>query len=690
MKLHFRGFNSIRKKLFFSSAVIVIVPVTFIILAISFEMSRSVTENYLDRIEGEISQIGKMIETMFEGVSASIESVGAFPSLKSGDEGINTYLNAETETLNDEVKRSPVEKNIHGHLDLVRISSPDYEAVIYASKNGAYIVASPGAKIPPKLDTKVRPYYRLAMENEEKTVVSKAYMGFAGNYVIVAAKAFKWADGAYSYVCGVSISLKRLTEKINSIKLGQTGYVVLTESDGTILSHPKKKELISRNVTELGIPEITEAVKRGTGVMRFTFEGSRKIGKVLTISSTQWRIIGLINESEVLSGLRTVQIIIVIVGLVFSLLAVAAGYFIARKISDPIVNVITVLKETAQGDFTLAINRKYEDHNDEIGMLSRSFNSFVGQMRSTISELQNAFDQLSLSAEQIAKAISAFSENIQAESANSEEITASIEEISAGMENVAGNAKNQNVSMNELSSQISLLAENINTMGGFISFTDGLTASMSDEAKQGESSFHSMRTSMNKIIESSKDMTNILEIINGISEQINLLSLNAAIEAARAGDAGKGFAVVADEISKLADQTAVSLKDIGNLISINNQEIVNGQNGVDSSLSLILKIIEEVGRIRDISEKMQKTMTLQMDSKNRVEKEMNTVKNLSDEIANATGENKIGITEISKSISDISQLGQNNAAGAEQMSSSAEELAGMADQLKKRIGYFKV
>jgi methyl-accepting chemotaxis protein len=515
-------------------------------------------------------------------------------------------------------------------------------------------------------------------------------MGFAGNIVIVAAKAFKWTDGEYSYVCGISISLKRLTEKINEIKLGQTGYVVLTESDGTILTHPRKKELISKNVTELGIPEITEAVKRGSGVMRFTFDGSRKIGKVLTISSTQWRIVGLINESEVLSGLRTVQIIIVIVGLVFSLLAVAAGYFIARKISDPIVNVITVLKETTQGDFTLAIDRKYEDHNDEIGMLSRSFNSFVGQMRSTISELQNAFDQLSLSAEQIAKAISAFSENIQAESANSEEITASIEEISAGMENVAGNAKNQNVSMNELSSQISLLAENINTMGGYISFTDGLTASMSDEAKQGESSFHSMRTSMNKIIESSKDMTNILEIINSISEQINLLSLNAAIEAARAGDAGKGFAVVADEISKLADQTAVSLKDIGNLISINNQEIVNGQNGVDSSLSLILKIIEEVGRIRDISEKMQKTMTLQMDSKNRVEKEMNTVKHLSDEIANATGENKIGITEISKSISDISQLGQNNAAGAEQMSSSAEELSGMADQLKKRIGYFKV
>jgi methyl-accepting chemotaxis protein len=94
-------------------------------------------------------------------------------------------------------------------------------------------------------------------------------------------------------------------------------------------------------------------------------------------------------------------------------------------------------------------------------------------------------------------------------------------------------------------------------------------------------------------------MSGILKIINEISEQINLLSLNAAIEAARAGDAGRGFAVVADEISQLADRTAQSLKEIASLISINNREIGEGQQGVDDAMNVIGRLVEGIGQINE-------------------------------------------------------------------------------------------
>lgn len=691
MKSSLFKFDAIRKKLFIAAAAIVIIPVAIIVVLLNYELSSGIEKIYLDRIEGETRQISSMINAIFDGVFSDLSKAGNHPLALESDKDFATYINNDKELLNIEIKRSPREQTMFENMDRIRMSNPAYEAVIFASSNQAYIASSPTGKIPPKLDVRKRPYYTVSMSNAGKPGITKPYRGLAGNFVVIASRAFKRNSGAdFEYVCGIAMTLEALTEKINAIKLGQTGFIALTDQDGTLISHPTLKDLLGKDITEVGIPSLTDAVKKGDGIVRYTIGGIKKIGKVITMPGTEWRIIGIINESEVLSQARSIQLIILIIGIFFAAGAVAVGYLGAKKISDPIENIIGVLSFTSEGDFTKTIDKKYELRHDELGILSRSFNVFIAKMSDIISELQNAFEQLSLSAEQIAKAITSFSENIQAESANAEEITASIEEISAGMEKVAENADNQNSTMDQLARQIKNLADNINSMSTFISNTGDLTSAMSSEAKEGESSFHMMRTSMNNIIESSKDMANILDIINDISDQINLLSLNASIEAARAGDAGRGFAVVADEISRLADQTASSLKEIGNLININNSEIKHGQEGVDGSLSLISRIIEQVSQIRETAEKMQDVMKYQLQSKNDVESDAGTVNILSSEIAHATGENKIGINEIAKSISDISQLSQNNAAGAEEMSSNAEELAGMADQLKQRINFFKV
>jgi methyl-accepting chemotaxis protein len=691
MKLTVFRMDAMRKKLFVLSAAIAAVPIACIIIFLNFELSSSVTKNYLDRIEGETRQIGNMITVLFEGVYSDIFKIGNNSLALEGDNGFARYLDSEVEHLNKDLKRGSREKSLFEDLDLIRRSNSTYEAVIYASSGQAYVASSPEGKIPPKLDVRVRPYYITAMKNGGKPGLTKPYKGLAGNFVVIANQAFKERDrDEFGFVVGIAVTLSGLTEKLDRIKLGQSGYVALTDQDGTVISHPTLKDILGKDISEAKVPSLTDAVRKGDGIIRYEFNGVRKIGKVYTIPDLGWKVIGIINESEVLEQARSIQIIVLLVGLLFACVSITLGYVMAKRIADPIENVISVLKKTSDGNFTETIDSRFEKHNDEFGILSRSFNQFILRMRDIIAELQNSFEQLSVSAEQIAKAIASFNENIQAESANAEEITASIEEISAGMEKVAENAGTQNFTMEQLSAQIKSLAGNINTMSMFIRETADLTMAMISEARDGETSFRTMRTSMDKIIESSKDMTNILAIINDISDQINLLSLNASIEAARAGDAGRGFAVVADEISGLADQTASSLKEIGSLITINNKEIGLGQEGVDNSLTLISHIIEQVGKISVISEKMQETMKTQLTSKNDVEKESNTMNTLSGEIANATGENKIGINEIAKSISDISQLSQNNAAGAEEMSSNAEELAGMAEQLKKRIGFFKV
>ena len=183
-----------------------------------------------------------------------------------------------------------------------------------------------------------------------------------------------------------------------------------------------------------------------------------------------------------------------------------------------------------------------------------------------------------------------------------------------------------------------------------------------------------MNQSMSKIGESSKEMSNIVDIINSISDQINLLSLNAAIEAARAGDAGRGFAVVADEISKLADQTATSISDINRLIKANDDEIQKGLRSVSDTVENTSIIIKGVASIRDMISAVYDIMKKQLDTSRSVTATADEVKESASEIRTATEEQKTAVVEIVKSISIINELTQANA-GAEEMSANAEELA---------------
>ncbi|MCU0845367.1 MAG: methyl-accepting chemotaxis protein [Spirochaetes bacterium] len=190
---------------------------------------------------------------------------------------------------------------------------------------------------------------------------------------------------------------------------------------------------------------------------------------------------------------------------------------------------------------------------------------------------------------------------------------------------------------------------------------------------------------MQKIGESSKEMTGIVEIINGISDQINLLSLNATIEAARAGEAGRGFAVVADEISKLADRTADSLKEIDKLIKGNNSEIGSGLRNVDETVGVIRSIIEGVNTISSMMESLTEQMRVQQAINVDVNAEAAKVKQRSDEIKNSTEEQKTAVTEIVRSVASVNELTQSYAMGAERLSKSARNVESVADSLKKQV-----
>lgn len=324
---------------------------------------------------------------------------------------------------------------------------------------------------------------------------------------------------------------------------------------------------------------------------------------------------------------------------------------------------------------------KSQEESEKNMNLYRSTADLLGEITELIGKLSSSSDIMANTSRQ-------FSDNAQNQAAFVEEVTSTVEEVSGVVENVSKNVTEQFNSINQAIATMEDLSEIIEKMGTSIREAMKTTESISGNIKDGEASLNEMNGSMAKITESSNQMTTIVGIINDISDQINLLSLNAAIEAARAGDAGRGFAVVADEISKLADQTAASIKDIEGLIRVNNEESNSGMSNVGKTVEAIATIIEGVNAVKDMMNEISTNMQQQLGKNEEVNRNTGDVKVRSDEIKTATDELKTVIDEISKSVFSINELIQSNASGAEKMAENSEAVENVSILMRNKVESF--
>lgn len=278
-----------------------------------------------------------------------------------------------------------------------------------------------------------------------------------------------------------------------------------------------------------------------------------------------------------------------------------------------------------------------------------------------------------------------FMQNTHSLAASIEEITANIEEISGGIENITTAAGVQDSDVNSMSLQLGELSAITSDMGGKVNESLAVTSDITDKARSGEKSLMAMEQNMGRIGESSGQMKNIVGIINEISDQINLLSLNAAIEAARAGDAGRGFAVVADEISKLADRTASSIKEITALIAANEQETRMGEAVIRETSELIRSIISGVGSINASISGIVEYSDSQSEAGKSVSASTTNLRDRAEFISRAAQEQKSGIGEILRHISEINNISMSNNEGAADLHHDSGELVTLMNSFQKTI-----
>ena len=394
-----------------------------------------------------------------------------------------------------------------------------------------------------------------------------------------------------------------------------------------------------------------------------------------------------VSYNHSMDGINFQITISILTALSILVISLVLSIFLTRSITAPIYESVQHADRMAGGALKLEFDT---GRKDEFGLLYRSFDNLVSRVGSVIMEVQGTSARLAAASEEMTAATMSFSDIARSQATVTQEVTATVEQISAGQDGVAASALDQVDSMNHLMGMMENLSASIKEMNGHLSANMALAQETVEVARVGNHTLNEMTDSMQKINQSSGEVTEIVAIISGISEQVNLLSLNAAIEAARAGESGRGFAVVADEISRLADKTATSIKNIDSLINANTEEIHKGLSSVEKTVGVVSQIIEKIEAIGHKMNEMNQSMTKQLQSNDQVNQEAMRVKGSAENINDATGEQKIAVADIVNSINSLSTTTTTLASGAQEMAASAQEVATNAENLNQKIEFFKL
>ena len=465
-------------------------------------------------------------------------------------------------------------------------------------------------------------------------------------------------------------------KSLSDVKLEgiDSSYVYVVKNDGTMLYHPTKEKVgqpVENAVIKGVVQQLQDGKKPGTTVIEYDFNGTTKYS-AYTILNNENILVITADESEALSGITTVTAASVGISTIVVLIAIIISFIMGRRLMRPLVKVSTIIEDVANGnidaDFSVV-----KESNDEIGLiiekmkeLTQSLGSIVGRIRNSSDTMSSNSYELNDTSSQTLAANNEISKAVEDVAEGSTGMAASISKINENLLEMSNETKDINASVDEIKNQTVAVQDSSKIMNDKIKSMQDSSHKMDEGISAISKRIETVNTTVDKV-------SNIVSVIEEISSETNLLSLNASIEAARAGDAGKGFAVVAQEIRVLSDNTNTELENIKQIISSLVEECRYCVQASGTIVEDNAKQKEEIKAVLDefgsLDEQIQKTA----EKADEIEELVTAMIELNDDI-----------TKSSNSLTDVSAA---NAAATEEMNANIEELNAMMNGVAEMAGH---
>jgi methyl-accepting chemotaxis protein len=384
----------------------------------------------------------------------------------------------------------------------------------------------------------------------------------------------------------------------------------------------------------------------------------------LSIAALSFSLISNISsalsfDEQLQQKVTSQQFYMLLILAVTTIVGVTIAFFISRQISRLLFDIKNSLQNMSNGDFTYQLNEK---RIGEVGEISTLINNFSSQLNAMIMELQGATDDLQTASGEMSSVTQETTHNITQQHSETEQVATAVEEMTATAQEIARNTASAAESAKQADEQSRAGAlVSTEAMGGMFTLIEDLNKASSV---------------IQKLQAESDNISVVLDVISNISEQTNLLALNAAIEAARAGEQGRGFAVVADEVRTLAGRTQESTEQIKGLIE-------SLQTGSSNAVAAMDNAIKEVNVNNDQVEKVAEAL-------GGIAGEIGNINSMLDQMAAASEQQSSTAEEISRNIVSISQLAEKTSQGTGHINSAEEKISTVSSRLNQIISSFKV
>ncbi|NWF08690.1 methyl-accepting chemotaxis protein [Pseudomonas salomonii] len=573
---------------------------------------------------------------------------------------IQTWLTgriALVENAAQNIAINPEPAVVAGLLEQKTLTS-SFMATYVGDSKGAFTIR-PDTKMPDGFDPRVRPWYKGAQSSNGSTL-TEPYIDAATGQLIISVATPSARAGQSIGVVGGDLSLQTLVDNIGALNFGGMGYAFLVSADGKVLVHPDKN-LVMKTLADMypkNTPKISgdfsEVEANGKdNIVTFTpIKGLPSVNWYLGISVDKDKSFAMLSKFRTSAVIATIIAVVIIIALLGMLI---------RVLLQPLHVMTRAMQDIADGEGDLTRRLNIQNH-DEFGTLGNAFNRFVERIHTSIREVSSATEQVNEVALRVVSASNSSMVNSDEQANRTNSVAAAINELGAAAQEIARNA----AQASHQASDARHLAEDGQQV------VERNIKAMNQLSEMISASSSNIEALNSKTV----NIGQILEVITSISQQTNLLALNAAIEAARAGEAGRGFAVVADEVRNLAHRTQESAQQVQKMI----EELQVGARDSVSTMSESQRHSLESVEIANLAgERL-----------NSVTQRIGEIDGMNQSVATATEEQTSVVESINMDITEINTLNQEGVENLQSTLRACTDLEQQAARLKQLVGSFRI